>query len=284
MLVFCVVLGEARAADLLINTSQMETFGAIQKQASALERKIEDPGADLDSLIKDLDSIEWSKRAVAVAKIGGMGVKARKAIPALVLLMGDKHPSVRNLVTKNLPRLGEPSHEEVEALAVLLDYGDKRVEEGAAAALKTFGEEGRIIVEGALAAREDARRWAEKVAEAERRRQAQDQRQTEADRLQAEADREVRRKKVEELDNRVWTCSGKCWYDYTYHNKYVHDKDPKKDMMVTKRDFSTLSASAPGPTSYAAKEKLRDACTQYMDWNIKYSNQSLDEGSVTCPQ
>lgn len=261
------VPGGTRAADLLVGPRELEALGSIRGSAVALEKKSQEGRAEeLDALLKELSSEKWSKRALATSKIGTMGPKARRAIPAVILLLKDEHPSVRKLAAGVLPKLGAPSYDEAEALLGLLEDKDERVFKAAEAAVLSFGEDGTVIVEGMREKLKEER--ARREEEKKRAEEEEIRRQREADEERRRIEEERRRRLEEEAerDRKMWLCSGMCTYERASGGS----------------GGQILTASARGRTDSAARSLLSSECATFMSYSSDIYNRRLDGSTVTC--
>jgi HEAT repeat protein len=100
------------------------------------------PGADVDDLIKQLQSNDAEVRRMAAKELGEGGADSEAAVPALMKALKDRDTFVRRFSAQALGEIGADASPAVFALAAALDDPKKEVQSAAAHALGKLGPSG----------------------------------------------------------------------------------------------------------------------------------------------
>ena len=99
-------------------------------------------GAEVDDLIKQLQSNDNEERRFAAKALGEGGTESKAAVPALMKALKDRDTFVRRFSAQALGEIGPDARPSVFALAAALDDPRKEVQTAAAHALAKLGPSG----------------------------------------------------------------------------------------------------------------------------------------------
>jgi HEAT repeat protein len=99
-------------------------------------------GADVNELVKQLQSDDNDARRMAAKALGEGGAESRAAVPALIKALKDRDTFVRRFSAQALGDIGPEAHSAVSSLALALDDPKKEVQSAAAYALSKLGPSG----------------------------------------------------------------------------------------------------------------------------------------------
>jgi len=103
-------------------------------------------------------------RRVAVVTLGGIGPRAKEAIPALIAALKDDDPGVRQTAAGALGGIGPEAKEAIPALIAALKDGDPGVRRTAAEALEGIGPAAKEAIPALIAALKDGDPWVRRTA------------------------------------------------------------------------------------------------------------------------
>jgi HEAT repeat protein len=103
-------------------------------------------GADVDELIKQLQTGDSEVRRSAAKALGEGGAESKAAVPALIKALRDHDTFVRRFSAQALGDIGPDAHSAVPALATALNDPKKEVQSAAAHALGKLGPSGVEIL------------------------------------------------------------------------------------------------------------------------------------------
>ena len=99
-------------------------------------------GADVDELVKQLQSGDNGERRSAARSLGEGGAESKAAVPALIKALKDRDTFVRRYSAQALGEIGPDAQAAVPSLATALDDPKKEVRSAAANALGKLGPSG----------------------------------------------------------------------------------------------------------------------------------------------
>jgi HEAT repeat protein len=99
-------------------------------------------GADVDELIKQLQSGDNDARRAAAKALGEGGAESKAAVPALIKALKDRDTFVRRFSAQALGEIGPDAQSAVRPLTAAVDDAKKEVQSAAGAALGKLGPSG----------------------------------------------------------------------------------------------------------------------------------------------
>ena len=203
----------------MIDASAAEAITGIFEGTRKLKAATNLDDETLSAIIRDLSSSNTKARIVAMFKLHDYGAKARRSIPALILLLKDQEKPVRDMAEATLRVMGNPDESSLGELLDLIEDPDPRVYLTAEKALLSFGERGQLIVDARRQQRAEEEAERERLdrerAERQEKEKLEQERRERERRAEAEAER-LRREREEsareEALKKKWHCTATCFY------------------------------------------------------------------------
>ena len=107
-------------------------------------------GADVDELVKQLQTGDNDARRAAARSLGEGGADSKAAVPALIKALKDRDTFVRRFSAQALGEIGPDAQSAVRSLTTALDDPKKEVRSAAANALGKLGSSGIAALIGIL--------------------------------------------------------------------------------------------------------------------------------------
>ena len=134
-------------------------FGLTSARGDTKSAKADEPGkaspnapaagtkpATIEELKTQLKDKSPKVRRMAAQQLGGRGVRAMEAVPALIDTLNDSDPAVRSTAAEALGGIGVTARSAVPALIKLLKDPDANVRETAAESLSDIGVEAPKVI------------------------------------------------------------------------------------------------------------------------------------------